>query len=398
MLGNKHLTIRNCFGVSLLTMCVVQFAPAEDRLKIAKLLSADQFDRRTPLLLHPQPHQNRVYLVVLADSGGDGATARLVSISLAGGGFKQLGQISLNRNIAAFGIPFGIRSIVTASCVDRDSYYAAIKGAGIVEFDLRRDRASALVKSSNLPDDGISSMVLVGGNLFVGCQGKLLRVSVMANSAEPVFDTANIDTPYPKGRSIVISHQLYDATRNRLLFFAQARLDRRIEHGSEVDLWQYNLKTKSAKRLARLGRLQSGLTADLDGEVLTLSDTWIATWNLANGKRTIVANYSLGDWQFTRKLWIPRMHHAVICRDAVWWVAAADKVGTFTYPDGNPKEQDLNDFSMEVHGNTVGHFTRRIDDNRFLIYNAGRVLLATLSNGKRDDRSESQNSNAKNAE
>jgi len=208
----------------------------------------------------------------------------------------------------------------------------------------------------------------------------------MAKSAERVFDTANIDIASAKRKSIVISHQLHDAARSRLLFVVQARLDRRIEHGAHAQLWQYNLKTKKAQRLFRLGRLQSALTTDLDGDVLTLTDTWIARWNMANGKRSVVANYSLGDWQFTRKLWIPRMHHAVICQEAAWWVASADKLGTCAFPDGTPKEFDLGDFSFEVHGNTVGHNTLRIDDDHFLIYNAGRVLLATLSRGASESR------------
>lgn len=285
--------------------------PRGRRVTITKLLSIDALEGRLPLILHPRTRGNQFFAIIVTDRVGEVSTAQLVTAPLTGGKVKPLGRFSLSKRVVSAGIGTAIHSFVTASCLDRQTYYAAIGGTKIIKFGLRDDRASTFVKSIGGPDEHISSMLIVGGKLFAGLRcGKLVCLPVMSGTVAPVFDRTDFEPRRDEKDTFDIPHLLHDAARNRLLFVVQTRITRLAE------LWQYELRSGKAKRLFRLGRVQTALTADLDGDTLRLSDTWVASWNMATGQREVVANYPLGDWPFTRKLWIPRMRQVVICQGA----------------------------------------------------------------------------------
>jgi len=344
--------------------------PRESPVRLKQLFNANTVGGAWTLILHPIVQGESVHMVVLSKSREfDGSTAQLISVPFDGGDPKPLGSVHLSERYGT--IYAGRNLFVTAGCVDQDSYFAAIRGLGIVEFDLREPRASTLVPARELPKGYIQSMVFANSQIYAGMEGgKLIRLRPMTRTLDKLAatDVAVVKTPLDDRPPFSIPYVLHDSARKRLLI---------VVKGREAEIWEHDLKTASFALLQRLGGTQSRIRAKLDRDVLTLSDTWVFRWNLETGDQTVVANYSLGDLQPTRKLWIDGLRSPVFCKNSVWWFNSDRSLGRFTFPDGDPQTHFINDLEGKPIDSSDSSFAHPIDDNRFLIYHAQRLWLTS---------------------
>jgi hypothetical protein len=140
-----------------------------------------------PLLLQPRVRDERVYAIALTNFG-DSAVAQLIATSLDGGEPELLGKVTLPER---YGSSYeGENLVITAVYMEPNSYYAAVRGVGIVQFDLHKERASTLVAHDLLPKGAVQSLAFARGQLFVGIAGgKLLSVGMMTGNSDTLVAT-----------------------------------------------------------------------------------------------------------------------------------------------------------------------------------------------------------------
>lgn len=348
-------------------------APIESPVELKKLFDARELGDH-PLVLHPIVHGERVYFVVLR-AVGDTSVVQFLGVPLAGGEHEVLATVTLPER---FGSAYeGEHTFVTAACTDPNSYYAAIRGVGIVEFALREKRQSVLVRGEWLPTGVVDSLAIAGGQFCVGMRGgKLLRVQMMTGQVDTVAatDVKVVKTPLDDRPPFDIPIMLADDARDRLLVIVQDR----HEEGRGAEIWQLARKTQELTRLQKLGRIQLGLTADLHDDVLTLSDTWFLRWNLKTGEKIAVANYDLGDIPPTRRLWVGGVHNAVHCSDAFWWVKQDGSLGHLDFPDGKTAFHLLEELRDAPKGSFSDSRVIRADHKHLVLHHSGQLWLARL--------------------
>lgn len=347
-------------------------APAASPVALKKLFDAHTFGER-PLVLHPQVRGDRVYAMVLSIAG-DTSVVQLIAAPLDGGEHELLGKITLPERPGSS--HEGNTQFVTAACTDRNSYYAAIRGVGIVEFGLHKDRHSTLVEPKSLPQGVVQSLSLAGGQLYAGVEGgKLLRVKMMTGKADTLVatDVDVVKSPLDDRPPFDIPLLLTDEPRGRLLALVQ---DRHSE-GRGAELWQVDLKTQKIERLERLGRIQLAVNADLRDDTLTLADTWLLRWNLKTDEKTIVANYNLGEMKPTRRLWISGLNHPVVCAGAMWWLQPDGALGRLTFPGGQPEIHLPDELKRGPADRGGRSHAFAIDEKRYLLLHGSQLWLAT---------------------
>jgi hypothetical protein len=347
-------------------------APMERPVELKKLFDASEFGDR-PLVLHPIVHSERVYFVVLR-AVEDTSVVQFVGVPIAGGEHEVLGKFTLPERFAS--VHEGEHTFVTATCTDRDACYVAIRGVGIVEFGLREERQSIMVRGEWLPDGVVGSLAIAGGQLYVGMHGgKLLCANMMTGRADTLAstDVKVVKTSLDDRPPFDIPIMLADDDRDRLLVIVQDR----HEQGRGAEIWQLATKTQELGRLQKLGRIQLGLTARLHDDVLTLSDTWFLRWNLKSGEKIAVANYDLGDIPPTRRLWVGGLRGAVYCGDTFWWMKQDGSLGRMVFPDGKAEFYVLDELRDAAKGNYAASCAIPVDDKRFVLHHSGKLWLAT---------------------
>jgi hypothetical protein len=226
-------------------------------------------------------------------------------------------------------------------------------------------------------------MVIGDGHLYAGIKGgTLIRAALPAELRESVVAVetlvsarrSEIESPLDRYSAFDVPHLLFDSVRSRLLIVIQ----RSKNDGGQLELWERPL-TGQAKLLHALARPQRLQTfARLDGDILKLTDVWIARWDLTTGQADILANYPLGSLRPTRKLWIPYTSEPVICAGSVCWIQQGGTMGRYVFPDGRPRFQKPSEFVVgEPFDSGDKSYLRPIDDKRFLAYYAQRLWLVT---------------------
>jgi hypothetical protein len=151
----------------------------------------------------------------------------------------------------------------------------------------------------------------------------------------------------------------------------------RHEEGRGAEVWQLAAKTEELTLLQKLGRIQLGLTARLDDDTLTLSDTWFLRWNLKTGEKISVANYDLGDIPPTRRRWVGGLQGAIYSGDTFWWMKHDGSLGRMAFPEGKP-EFYLLDELRDAKGNSAASRVVPAGEGRLVLHHSGRLWLATL--------------------
>ena len=354
--------------------------PRQSPVSVRELYRAWRPGSPPSMLTYPTARGGDAYALTL--SRADNRTLiQLMRLSLDGEPERPLGTVIVQK-------PFRdqyqfYKQYVPAVYVTDDFYFVAIQDLGVFRFSLEHVSLQQLVDAEALPSGTIQSLAVGAKHLYLGIEdGEIVRAPFpdggqsMIEEFDPLASTSRsqIDSPLDHRPAFDVPHLLFDASRDRLLILIRNRR----EHGGKLELWQQppqgNLSLVHALAAPQLRHV----SARLRGNELTLSDTWIARWNLATGKHDIHANYALGSLQPTRRIWIPFTNEPTICSGWVWWIQHDGTLGSYAFPNGQPQYHRVPEFlAGKPLDSSDESYLAPIDDTRFLAYYAQRLWLVT---------------------
>lgn len=354
--------------------------PRQSPIDVQELFAAPGRGFSQAMITYPMVRADTVFFLVIAQEA-KGTSVQLMAVPLQGGDAVPLGKVL---HPLRYRNQYQMYSnYVTAACIGNDSCYVALNGHGIHRFDLSQPHAQQVIASKSLPDGVVQSLVVAEDSLFIGVgSGSILRAEmaderiVSDDALETLVSTrdSSVQSPLDARPGFGVPHLLFDQHRNRLLIVIQNTRD----SGGKLELWERRLRDGNLKRIHELARPQRRHgNARLDGDMLTISDVWIARWNLKTGESNILANYSLGSLRPTRTLWIPYWSEPTLCQGAVWWIQHDATIGSFDFPDGDPEFYRVTGLTGKPRDSSDESYLVPVNDKHFLLYFAQKLWLAT---------------------
>ncbi|MEZ5941485.1 MAG: hypothetical protein R3C18_08850 [Planctomycetaceae bacterium] len=207
------------------------------------------------------------------------------------------------------------QSDVPVICCSENALYAATRGE-LKRFDPNGNGPGEFVPL--LLNTSPTAMVAVGDTVFLGTeQGRVYEVSLRGQSrSEIIGPSTELRLADSESQRLEVSTLLYDEPRNRLLIVSA---DRGVSESPANGVFSYDLKTHVLQRLFGFGRIQGlGVTAQFDGDILEVVNTWILRYNLKTGEYSLIANYDVGEFTPTVKQFVGFAHHPLLVGNTYW--------------------------------------------------------------------------------
>lgn len=352
----------------------LQSAQQDVPITFTRLLDRQKPGRR-PLLVHPRVHNNELIVLDLDDASG-GTWIQCLAIPLDGGEVRFLGEYAIPESYGS--IYMGLHYFVTTACLDNNNLVAAMgngrEGANceIVRFSLDRPTTDVMLPRGVLPNGIVQSLAVANGELFCGMkEGSLIRVSGFsktvasdANTLVPkviASSNGNLATsPLDKFKEFSVPLLISDPAQQRILAFVKLGQSERYR----TSAWQFELETGELSLLREFERGNFSQNHLLKDDVLTLSGTGVTRWNL---KENVVRNLPdsiqpTAPALCNGKLFSVQTDGAINSTDAI-----SRKTEVF-YPG---------QISGKPHDSSDRSYVIPVDDNRFLVYFAQQIWLAT---------------------